>query len=237
MKIKNLLLIGSIVASITLSSCSKDDDNSIPPETNPTTPTNETGTFTDNRDNKVYKWVKIGDQVWMAENLAYTGSDIQNITDNTDWKNNTNYDAWCYYDNSDSLGEIYGVLYQWEAAKTACPDGWHLATHDEWTTLIDHLGGENEAGGKMKEIGTSHWNSPNSGADNSSGFSTLPGGNRDFNGDFNDLGNDGYWWTATEYNSGSTSGAFYHSLNYFYSGIYTNGDIKFFGYSVRCVKD
>jgi len=233
-KIKNLLLIGSIVASVTLSSCSKDNDNSNPSDEITPPPSNETGTFTDNRDSTVYKWVKIGEQIWMVENLAYTGNDIQHITDNTEWKNNASYDAWCYYNNSDSLGQIYSVLYQWEAAKTACPYGWHLATYDDWATLIDYLGGESEAGGNMKEIGTNHWNSPNSGADNSSGFSALPGGNRNFNGEFNDLGDDGYWWTANQYDS---NGAFYHSLNYFYSGIYTNGDIKFFGYSVRCVKD
>lgn len=81
------------------------------------------GTFTYPRDNKTYKWVKIGDQVWMAENLAYTGQDIQHITDSTEWSNNDDYDGWCYYNNDPVLGQKYGPLYQWEAAKTAVPPG------------------------------------------------------------------------------------------------------------------
>ena len=234
-RILNLLLIGSIVSSVILSSCSKDDDdnNSSGGGTNPST-NGETGTFTDNRDSKTYKWVKIGDQVWMAENLNYTGSGIQHITDATEWDNNSDYDGWCYYDNNSSNGTIYGALYQWEAAKRACPSGWHLPTDAEWTTLTDYLGGINVAGGKMKEIGTTHWNSPNTGADNSSGFSALPGGLRSSSGNFLNLGNGGLWWSAAEY---SSNDAYYRYLTYNHTEVYHISDGKSHGYSVRCVRD
>lgn len=112
MKIRllSLFLIGSITGLVFLSSCRKEDDNSK-------SSTGESVFFTDSRDNRVYKSVKIGEQVWMAENLAYTGIGLQHITNKTDWENNLNYDAWCYYENNENYGNTYGVLYQWEAAK------------------------------------------------------------------------------------------------------------------------
>jgi len=234
MKIRflNFLLIGSIVSSVILSSCKKDDNGSSGED-------NQTigeGTFTDSRDNKTYKWVKIGDQVWMAENLAYTGSGIQHITDENVWQNNTDYDGWCYYENNTAYGDTYGVLYQWEAAKIACPTGWHLPTEAEWTTLTDYLGGENVAGGKMKETGTTHWDSPNTGADNSSGFSGLPGGSRDYYGFFNLLGMRGYWWSDTESNH-NVNNFYLFRLSYNNARVIRYDDVKSNGSSVRCIKD
>ncbi|WP_157966005.1 fibrobacter succinogenes major paralogous domain-containing protein [Cognataquiflexum aquatile] len=129
-------------------------------------------TFTDPRDGQVYKIVKIGDQTWFAENL--------------------NYDAegsWCY-DNDPENCEIYGRLYTWEAGLTACPEGWHLPSEDEWGKLVDFLGGYEIAGGKMKSI--SGWEEPNIGATNESGFSALPGGGRNVL-----LGGGGFWWSST----------------------------------------
>jgi len=125
------------------------------------------GTFTDARDNHVYKWVGIGEQVWMAENLAYKPS-------------SGNY--WAYNNDQNNI-TIYGYLYDWETACNVCPSGWHLPSDAEWTKLTNYLGGEEIAGGKLKA--TTGWNSPNSGADNSSGFSGLPGGSRDTFGFFN----------------------------------------------------
>ena len=235
LKTKNLFLIGIITISVIFISCNKDENSSNPTvEINPYA--SDTGTFTDSRDDKAYKWVKIGNQIWMSENLAYIGSDIYYIADNDEWKNNTFYDGCCYFNNSSSLGKIYGVLYQWEAAKKACPDGWHLPTDAEWTTLTDYLGGDTIAGGKMKEIGTTHWNSPNTGADNSSGFSALPGGDRiDYDGYFDYFGTDGIWWCATELNNNS---AYYRCLDFDTAGVYRYEDNnKLFGFSVRCVKD
>jgi uncharacterized protein (TIGR02145 family) len=157
-KLSILLIIGIVVPTMLLIGCKKDEESD---ET--------TGEFTDSRDGQVYKWVKIGNQVWMAENLNYE-------TPNSWW-----------YDNNSANGDIYGRLYTWAAAMNGesssnsvpsgvqgvCPDGWHLPSDAEWTVLTDYLGGESVAGGKMKEAGTVHWNSPNTGATNSSGF-TAP---------------------------------------------------------------
>jgi uncharacterized protein (TIGR02145 family) len=139
-------------------------------------------TFIDNRDGKSYKYIQIGTQVWMAENLAWLPSvsppDVGSFT------------APFYYvydcrgisvSAAKATGNysVYGVLYNWMAALTACPAGWHLPSDTEWTILPDFLGGESVAGGKMKEKGTSHWWNPNSGASNESCFSGLPGSQRD----------------------------------------------------------
>ena len=110
--------------------------------------------------------------------------------------------------------QTYGVLYNWPAAmngaessdatpngiKGICPDGWHLPSKSEWTTLTDFLGGLKVAGGKMKDVGTSHRTNPDTGATNSSGFTALPGSFRNTNGTFYDIGVGGYWWSSTEDN-------------------------------------
>lgn len=245
-----LLLIGSIVSSVMLSSCKKDNDNSSD-EDDPQS--ENSGTFTDSRDGKTYKWVKIGDQVWMAENLAYTGSDIQHITNNDDWKNNTDYDGWCYYDNNQDNGNTYGVLYQWEAAKTACPAGWHLPTGDEWRQLQSYLmeNGYSYDGvigndGIAKSLATnSGWAiSNNQGAvgnsdypeyQNKTGFSALPGGLRHgVSGAFDRLREHSSWWS----NSGGYGGSIsFFGLSYEFAMPVNGGYPKSFGLSVRCVKD
>jgi len=251
-KIKNLFLIGGIVVSVILSSCKKEDDNTSGSGTNP--PSNETGTFTDSRDSKTYKWVKIGEQVWMSENLNYTGSEIKHITDNDEWENNSDYDGWSYFHNSDSLGKIYGALYQWEAAKKACPAGWHLPTDEEWMQLENYLieNGYSYDG----VIGNSYiakslssttgWSmtSGNQGAvgnsdfpeyRNKTGFSALPGGCRDYrNGRFFNLSRLGFWWSATEYDSDNI---YTSSLDYSTTEIYHYNYLKSSGFPVRCVRD
>jgi uncharacterized protein (TIGR02145 family) len=142
----------------------------------------ETGTFTDPRDGKTYRTVTIGSQIWMAENLAYKAM------------------SGCYAsgwdsDNKKANAVKYGYLYEWKAAKKACPPGWHLPTKDEWEILIGYLGGENVAGLEMKSpVG---WAEDDAGAD-SHGFSALPGGSRCDCGDFIFLGEAAHWWTATE---------------------------------------
>ena len=117
--------------------------------------------FTDFRDNRAYKTAEIGNQVWMAENLAY--------------KSPTG--CWAYANNENNIA-TYGYLYDWATAKNVCPLGWHLPSDTEWKVLIDYLGGESVAGGKMKESGTTHWESPNLGATNESAFWALPSGIR-----------------------------------------------------------
>jgi uncharacterized protein (TIGR02145 family) len=179
-----------------------------------------TGTFTDPRDDQTYTTIDIGSQTWFAENLNYNTGDGNN-------------NSWCY-DNNGSNCDIYGRLYTWEAATSACPDGWHLPSDDEWTTLIDFLGGEDVAGGKMKETGTTHWNSPNTGATNSSGFTALPGGYRNTSGGFYGKGYDGYWWSATGY---SSTDAWSRRLYYDNDGVARLTYSKEDGFSVRCVRD
>ena len=248
MKLNNLLLIGSIVISVIFSSCKKNEDDSSTPSNDPI---ETTGTFTDSRDGKIYKWVKIGEQIWMAENLAYTGSDIQHITDNNEWDNN-DYNGWCYYNNSDSLGQIYGVLYQWHAAKTACPSGWHIPTNDEWTKLKNYLieNGYSYDGvignhGIAKSLATdSGWlisdnqgavgNSDFSEYRNKTGFSALPSGNRTFNGSFDGLSHIVFFWSTDECCS---YGSYCNYLNYSTEKVTYAPYEKVFGYSVRCIRD
>jgi uncharacterized protein (TIGR02145 family) len=143
------------------------------------------GTLTD-QDGNVYKTITIGTQTWMAENLRTTkyrdGSAIPNITDKTAW-GNISTGAYCNYNNTTSADTIatYGRLYNWYAAtesRNIAPAGWHVPNDAEWETLIYYLGGFSVAGGKMKETGTTHWISPNTGATNESGFTALPSGLR-----------------------------------------------------------
>ena len=176
------------------------------------------GTFTDPRDGKVYQTVTIGNQEWMAENLAYEPS-------------SGNYWA---YDNDNSNVETYGYLYDWETALDVCPTGWHLPSDAEWTQLTDYLGGESVAGGKLKETGTTHWNSPNTGATNETGFTALPGGFRNNSGTFLKIGDYGYWWSATEV---SATNAWNRVMYYDYSVVFRYSNYKEFWYSVRCVRD
>ena len=115
-----------------------------------------------------------------------------------------------------------------------CPKGWHLPSDAEWTQLIDFLGGESVAGGKLKETDTTHWKSPNTGATNETGFTALPGGYRNENGLFDGMGNFGCWWSATE---SDTSGAWSWGVIYFDNKVYRDSNYKEIGFSVRCVRD
>ncbi len=204
-----------------------------------TTQGGTTGTVTD-IDGNVYNTVTIGTQVWMAENLKTTkyrdGTNIPNVTDNTAWGNLTT-GAYCDYSNTPSNSATYGRLYNWYAATNVhniAPTGWHVPTDAEWTTLTTFLGGESVAGGKLKEIGTTYWASPNTGATNETGFTALPGGYRDSSGTFYTIGSSGFWWSATE--SGATF-AWYRNMFYNYSDVYRNYIYKELGFSVRCVRD
>jgi len=197
-----------------------------------------TGTVTD-IDGNVYHTVTIGTQVWMVENLKTTkyhdGTSIPNVTDNNAWSNLTT-GAYCDYNNTPSNSATYGKLYNWYAVNTGklCPTGWHVATDAEWTTLTNSLGGGSIAGGKLKETGITHWNSPNTGATNKTGFTALPGGGRDSDGTFFNVGDGGYWWSATE---GDAASAWYRLMTYNGSTVYRGGSHKELGFSVRCVRD
>ncbi|MFA4907062.1 MAG: fibrobacter succinogenes major paralogous domain-containing protein [archaeon] len=191
-------------------------------------------------DEDVYQSVTIGTQVWMAENLNVThyrnGDAIPNITDDTAWYN-LSTGALCDYNNDVNNVVTYGRLYNWYAvndSRNIAPSGWHVPSDAEWQTLVDYLGGSSVAGGKMKEIGTTHWSSPNTGATNESGFSALPGGSRHYSGTYDYIGSYGYWWSAAEHDSGS---AWYRDLNYNCSDVYRYYNGKRYGFSVRCVGD
>ncbi len=202
-----------------------------------TAPVNET---VRDASGNVYRTVKIGNQVWMAENLKTTkyndGTAIPLVTDNAAWEALTTH-GYCWYDNSAFayLGP-YGALYNWYTVKTGklCPAGWHVPSDEEWTTLTTFLGGEEFNGGKMKEAGTAHWASPNTGATNETGFSALPGGFRHSDGGFRAIGYGGFWWSSTEY---SSTHALRRYLNYENPHVHRFVDKKDYGLSVRCVRD
>ena len=194
--------------------------------------------------------VTIGTQIWSSTNLDVTtyrdGTPIPQVTDPTAWINLTT-GAWCYYNNDPANGAIYGKLYNWYAVvgihdndpntpnKILAPTGWHVPSNTEWTTLAAFLGGESIAGGKMKSIGTTLWQSPNIGATNESGFTGLPGGYRGLNfGQFGGISSIGGWWGTTD---NSTQFAWSYNLIHNFSFSSRDNYYKFGGYSVRFVKD
>jgi uncharacterized protein (TIGR02145 family) len=208
------------------------------------------GTVTD-IDGNVYKTITIGMQLWMAENLKVThyrnGETIPNVTDNATWAG-LGSGAYGEYNYDANNVAIYGRLYNWYAvvdSRNIAPAGWHVPTDAEWKQLEMFLGmsqvqadatdwrGTTE-GGKMKETGTTHWLSPNTGATNESGFSGLPGGLRDYDGAYYTIGHYAHFWSSTEdfiFNS------WFRCLDYSHSEVNRNSDSKRYGFSVRCVKD
>jgi len=197
------------------------------------------GSFTDSRDGNQYVTVTLGKQVWMAENLAYLPSVSKPYSGS--WSSPYCY-VYGYVGTSVTTAkattnyQTYGVLYNWPAALEACPDGWHLPSDGEWTTLTDYLGGISVAADKLKEAGTTHWPSPND-ATNESGFTALPGGYRfdyDSGANFEGIGYHCDWWSSTEHNA---IDAWRRHLSYNYSYVYRYYTSKEFGFSVRCVRD
>ena len=184
--------------------------------------------------------VQIGSQTWTKENLDVAtyrnGDPIPEVQDASTWANLIT-GAWCYYANNTANGITYGKLYNWYAVndpRGLAPNGYHIPTDAEWTTLSTYLGGEPIAGGKMKEVGTSHWLSPNTGATNSSGFTGLPGGYRIYNGYFNNIGGSGYWWSSSEFNPNN---AWFRWLVKDFGNVYRINSSKPTGFSVRCLRD
>ena len=212
---------------------------------------NKFGSFTDNRDGETYKTIKIGTQVWMAENLRTTklndGTPIPLVTDATAWINLLT-PGYCWYNNDAASNKTtYGALYNWYMVNTGklCPTGWHLPSDVEWTMLTTYLGGENVAGGKLKSI--SGWESPNydgtnTGATNETGFTALPGGYRYFDeGDnstlyFFFIEIHGTWWSSSEHPT-ITSLAWDRIMIFDDSSVKRFFNYKSSGLSVRCVKD
>lgn len=175
------------------------------------------GTFKDPRDGKVYKTVKIGNQTWMAENLAYKAGS----------------GCWAYNNDQGNVA-TYGYLYNWETAKQVCPTGWHLPSDAEWKQLTTYLGGKDVAGGKLKEAGTAHWESPNEGATNESGFTAIPAGTRKSGGTFGSIGSSGYWWGSSEI---YPFDACYRVLHCNLSSVFRYYGYMNYGFSGRCLRD
>jgi uncharacterized protein (TIGR02145 family) len=221
----------------------------------PTADNTVTFTFTECKDgdNNFYPVVDIGGQLWMAENLKTTKykdgtTTIPNVTDATAWGAAT--PAYCWYDNNSANKDNYGALYNWYTVITGnlCPTGWHIPTNDEWHQLVLFLDPgaimteistslfleSLIAGGKLKEAGTTHWISPNTGATNEMGYTALPGGYRFSNGTFSLIGGYGCWWSSMEYN---TSNAWDRFIDYNTIKFYKSHDDKRDGLSVRCLKD
>jgi uncharacterized protein (TIGR02145 family) len=200
--------------------------------------------ITDN-DGNTYSIVTIGTQVWLGDNLKTTtfndGSSIPYVSTANEWVLATT-PAFCWYNNSETDNKAtYGGLYNWYAVNTGklCPTGWHVPSVDEYTTLLNYLGGAGIAGGKLKETGTVHWADPNLGATNGSSFTALPGGGR-YNlhsegGTFADIGYYGYFWSSTS--STTTSNAYSYDMYFDLNLVSKDEFSKKDGGSVRCIKN
>lgn len=213
-----------------------------------------TGSGMTDIDGNVYNTVIIGSQEWVQENLNVSkyndGTIIPQVTDPSAWSNLTT-GAWCYYNNLTANGSIYGKLYNYYAVagihdtlastpnKVLAPIGFHVPTDTNWTTLTDYLGGLLVAGGEMKEIGTAHWMSPNTGATNSSGFTGLSDGFRFDYGFFFGVGSYANWWSSTEYTNTTTNtvNVWIRHLDHDNSAVTKSGALKTIGFSVRLVSD
>jgi len=188
-----------------------------------------------------YSVIKIGSQTWTEGNIITTkfadGTSIPMITDSAAWSN-TSTPAFCYYNNDKTTyGDIYGPLYNWYTivdGKGFCPAGWHIPADAEWTALIDFLGGEDVAGGNLKETGTIHWKFPNTGATDLVGFTALPAGRRHENGIFYFVGDYVRYWTIDEYDylRAWTRRLFYDSAS-----VERSYRHKGYGLSAKCLKD
>jgi uncharacterized protein (TIGR02145 family) len=191
-------------------------------------------------DNNHYPVVEIGEQIWMAENLKATkfndNSDIPLIEDLVEWSS-LETPGYCWYNNdSATYNETYGVLYNGYTLNSnkLCPIGWHVPSDSEWTVLTNFLGGSDVAGGKLKEAGFAHWFDPNTGATDETGFSALPGGFRLYDGAFLGIGDDGLWWSSSEFSNNSNWSRTLRSFNSFLDRG-SNSIVD--GFSVRCLQD
>jgi uncharacterized protein (TIGR02145 family) len=198
----------------------------------------DTPTITDNEGN-IYNTIQIGNQCWMKENLAY----LPSVSPSSLGSYSSAYYYVYGYEGTIVLEakatnnyQIYGVLYNLPAAITACPVGWHLPSDAEWFTLSTFLGGDNIAGGKMKAVGTAYWSLPNTSADNESGFTGLPGGQKMWGGGFSALGLYAEYWSSTAYNNypyAMWNRVLYYNSSYIGRGYPNRNE----GQSVRCVKN
>lgn len=235
MNLSVIRYMGIVLLIPILISCNKEDEDPFE---------KDLGTFTDPRDQNKYDWVKIGDQIWMAENLAYL-PDVSPLSENI----SAGLQYYVYgYTGTNAINaketnnyKTYGVLYNWSSAKNACPAGWHLPTDHEWELLAEYISQQKgpyiNSGSNWSDIGkhlkaTIGWNNDAYGIDDF-GFGGLAAGYVSYPGAFYDLGNYCFWWSATEHNDGyAWSRSLDHLSNRFYRSSNKNA-----GFSVRCIKD
>jgi uncharacterized protein (TIGR02145 family) len=235
MTFRNFLLPAALLGMMLSSGCNTseddDDDDVVPPQISvaPDAP------LTD-YDGNVYATVKIGEQVWMAENLRVThyrnGAFILPIQANDQWLNNLTQGAYCYYDNQQSNAADYGALYNKLAVTSSnnlAPAGWRIPTASDLEQLRVYLAGFELDGGCLKETGTAHWLAPNTGATNLALFNALPGGHRFVNGTFTAMGYEGHWWLS----DGTNGFLLLHDE----ADMQTSTGSGMYGYSVRCIKE
>ncbi|MBK7710675.1 MAG: fibrobacter succinogenes major paralogous domain-containing protein [Bacteroidales bacterium] len=217
------------ILSMHINSCKKDNENTVKDITD--------------GDGNVYTTVTIGTQVWLNENLKttrYRNGDIIGTTSpatlDIRGESEPKY-QWVYNGNEDNAA-TYGRLYTWYVitdSRGLCPAGWHIPSNTEWGILDSFLGGGNLSGGKLKEAGTSHWLSPNIGADNSTGFTALPGGLRFSDGTFSDMAIICTMWSSSEFDIQFPYLCDLYALAGYLNRYYGYG--KSFGFSVRCLKN
>lgn len=195
-------------------------------------------------DGNVYDTVHIGTQIWTVPNLKVThyrnGDPIPNVTDSAQWYNLFS-GAYCNYDNDTNNAIDYGRLYNWYAVQDPrgiAPLGWHVPTFEDWDTLQIFLGYDLVAGGKLKEMGTAHWMSPNTGASDEYDFTALPGGQRAdsiYSGTFAEITQQGYWWSSSEMDTTYPWGV---NISYNSEG-FTNwaASTRRSGFSIRLISD
>lgn len=216
------LIIISVLFILLATSCKKDDEDT---------------TVTD-IDGNVYKTVTIGTQIWIKENLKVTklndGTPMTLVINDNDWGSNT-IPSYSWSGNDANTKNTYGILYNGYCVMTnkLCPSGWHVPTDAEWTSLVDFLGGQAVAGGKMKEKGTTHWLSPNTDATNESGFTGLPAGYRHELSTADQVGEYAYFWSSTE----SSGQNWLRDLGSSTSGCNRFRNQYENGLSVRCIKN
>jgi uncharacterized protein (TIGR02145 family) len=177
--------------------------------------------LTDSRDSKTYKTIILQGQTWMAQNLDYAAPSGS-----------------LYYNNDNTNAAVYGRLYNWNAALTACPTGWHLPTDGDWSTMVTYVQGDaGLVGSYLKEPGTSHWTSPNTGDSNAVGFDAVPGGMSAIDGTFSGQGTNGYYWTSSRSGGISDISAMYRGFTNNKAAMEHSYFNKLSSLAIRCVKD
>ncbi|MDD3877749.1 MAG: fibrobacter succinogenes major paralogous domain-containing protein [Bacteroidales bacterium] len=172
-------------------------------------------TFTDTRDGQVYNTIQIGTQTWMSENINHAVSG-----------------SWCYDDN-DANCLKFGRLYTWESAKEACPQGWHIPTDSDWDVLVAAIGEKSVAGGTLKDNASGLWKAPNTGANNSTGYSALPAGIKLNNGSYTAQGETAAFWSIFD----NGSGAWGRHLTFNSARFNSLNNPEHMAYSLRCLKN